>query len=189
MRTTITRHGPALRRGVLPTLAVCVLALSACSSGGSSTYAQDSGGSDGMTVTVSETDSGRVLATSSGETLYVSDQETNKVLCTSGACEAIWTPLTVSAGRPSAPGSVAKELTTIERPDGTPQVAYDGRPLYTFSFDHGAGQVNGDGEKDSFDGTDFVWHAITPTGGVPSAGSSSPTTSPSSPYDDGGYHY
>jgi predicted lipoprotein with Yx(FWY)xxD motif len=181
-----TPHGPALRRGLLPALAVGVLALSACSSGGSSTTAQDTGSSTGMTVTIQDANGAQVLATANGDTLYMSDQEKNKVLCTSGACEAIWTPLTASSGQPTAPGKVQRELTTIKRPDGTSQVAFDGHPLYTFSFDHAAGQVNGDGAQDSFDGTDFTWHAASPTGHAPAAAPSSPTTSPS--YDNG-YSY
>lgn len=74
----------------------------------------------------------------------------------------------------------------MQRPDGSSQVAFDGQPLYTFSFDRSAGQVNGDGEADSFDGVDFTWHAARPTGAAP-AGSTSPTASPSSGY--GGYDY
>jgi predicted lipoprotein with Yx(FWY)xxD motif len=148
-----------------------------------------------MTVSVSDTSSGDVLTTSDGKTLYFSDQERNKVLCDSGACQAIWTPLTVSSGdQPSAPGTVGSELTTLKRSDGSEQVALDGRPLYTFSFDHSAGDVNGDGQKDSFDGIDFTWHAATPIGKAPAAPSGGSTTQ--SPYDNGsntggngGYNY
>ena len=54
-----------------------------------------------------------------------------------------------------ARGRLAHDLGTIKRPDGSTQVVLDGRPLYTFSFDHGAGQVGGDGQTDSFDGTEL----------------------------------
>jgi predicted lipoprotein with Yx(FWY)xxD motif len=187
MRSTTTMRARAQqRRATLPALAVGILALSACSSGGdTSSAAQDTGSSGARTVMVKDTDAGEVLANSSGRTLYFSEQEKNKVLCTSGACGAIWTPLTLSGGdRPRVAGELAKHMTTIKRPDGTSQVAYGGRPLYTFSFDHGAGEVNGEGIKDTFDGTEFVWRAATPTGAAPSG---SPTTSPSSSYDNGRY--
>jgi predicted lipoprotein with Yx(FWY)xxD motif len=75
---------------------------------------------------------------------------------------------------------VESELGTVMRPDGSTQVALGGRPLYTFSFDHDPGQVNGDGTTDSFDGTDFVWHVATPTG-------QDRTSSPTG--DGGGYGY
>jgi predicted lipoprotein with Yx(FWY)xxD motif len=188
MNGTPTRLSRTIRRGALPALGVGMLVLSACSSGGSSSPAQVAGGGGSQTVTITNTDSGRVLATSSGMTLYLSDQEKSSALCTSGACEAIWRPLTVSGGQtPSAPGKVGKELTTIKRADGTSQVAFEGRPLYTFSFDHGAGQVNGDGQRDSFDGTDFTWHAATPAG-IATSGPSGSTYSSSAPSGNG-YSY
>lgn len=185
-----TRVGRPRRRRtalavVAPVLAVSVLALAGCGSNSSSSSSASNGsGSTGMTVAVSDTPSGDVLTTSSGRTLYVSDQEKNKVLCASGACQAIWNPLTVPSGdQPSAPAKVASQLSTLKRPDGSQQVTLDGRPLYTFSFDHSAGDVNGDGQTDSFDGVDFSWHAATPTGkaaAAPGSGSSP------SPYGKGG---
>jgi len=194
--TRVRRHQKRRRTAlavVAPAAVLSVLALAGCGSNGSSSTSgsSDVSGSTGMTVSVSDTSSGDVLTNSAGRTLYFSDQEKNKVLCDSGACEAIWTPLTVSSGdKPSAPGKLAGQLTTVNRSDGSAQVALDGRPLYTFSFDHSAGDVNGNGQKDSFDGTDFTWHAATPTGKAPAAPSSGTSESP---YDEGGdsggYHY
>jgi predicted lipoprotein with Yx(FWY)xxD motif len=128
-----------------------------------------------------------VLVDSSGHTLYTSEQEeSGKIVCASSDCEAIWTPLTVQKGeQPTGPSDVAGKLGTVKRPDGSIQVTYKGGPLYTFTFDHSAGQVNGNGTKDSFDGTNFVWHAATATGAAvaPGGGSSSPDDS------GGGYGY
>ena len=105
-----------------------------------------------------------------------------KVLCTSGACNAIWAPLTVTTkGGLTAPPPLAKKLGTVSRPDGSMQVTLNGQPLYTFSFDHSAGEVNGDGTQDSFDGTNFTWHVATPSGQV---APSSPSSS-ASPYTKG----
>lgn len=176
------------KHALLPSLAVGVLALAGCgSNGGTSSTAGDSGQSSGAVVTVSNASGHSVLVNAAGRALYVSDKEQNKVLCTSGACMAIWAPLTVSsAGDITASGPVAKKLGTTARPDGSTQVTFEGRPLYTFSFDHSAGQVNGDGTQDSFDGTDFTWHAATPSGKA--AAPSSPSSS-SSPYTKGGYNY
>jgi predicted lipoprotein with Yx(FWY)xxD motif len=173
-----------LHRGVLPLIAVGVLTLAGCGSNSGTSSTATSAGSSGDTVTVRHDGGQTLLATSSGRTLYLSDQEHGHVLCTSGACEAIWNPLTIAAGgHLRAPSSIASQLSTVKRPDGSKQVALDGRPLYTFSFDHSAGQVNGNGQHDSFDGTSFSWHAATPTGSA-SAGQAAAT--PSSPYSSGG---
>jgi hypothetical protein len=85
-------------------------------------------------------------------------------------------PLTVPAGRqPTGPAAVMGELSTMHRPDGGRQVTLNGAPLYTFSFDHSAGQLNGDNQKDSFDGTDFTWQAAAVSGAAP-ASSANPTS-------------
>jgi predicted lipoprotein with Yx(FWY)xxD motif len=174
--STNTRLQTLLRRSALPVLAIGVMTLAGCGSDGdSSTEAGDTSGSTGTTVSIRDAGDDQVLATSGGLTLYVSDQEQGEVLCASSACEEVWVPLTVPSGeQPSAPEDFAGELGTVERPDGSSQVALEGQPLYTFSFDHAAGDVNGDGETDSFDGVDFTWHVATPTGEAPA------------PSDDGG---
>jgi predicted lipoprotein with Yx(FWY)xxD motif len=193
MRFTIT-HGP-LRGAVLPLMTVAVLALAGCGSNSSgSTTARDagqgSGQSSGKVVAVSDSGGRDVLVDSQGKALYFSDEEkAGKVLCTSGACNAIWAPLTVPGKNSlSAPRTLSSKLGTVARPDGSTQVTLDGRPLYTFSFDHSAGEVNGDGQQDSFDGTHFTWHVATPSGPMAAAHSPSSSSS-SSPYGGGGYSY
>jgi predicted lipoprotein with Yx(FWY)xxD motif len=187
MRTITMGAGRRLHQSALSALVLGMLALTSCGGGTSSAGTGGTAGSSGTTVMIRDASGERVLTTPRGSTLYVSDQEKGKVLCTSGACAAIWSPLTVSAGHtPTGPGRLADELSTIMRPDGTAQVAFDGRPLYTFSFDHGAGQVAGEGQTDSFDGTDFTWHAATPSGQASAA--RRPST-PASPYSSGGYGY
>lgn len=177
-------------RTTLATLAIGTLALAGCGSQGSSQSATTSGtAQDGTTVvTVSDASGRSVLVTSDGRALYFSDEEKGQVLCRSGACEAIWTPLTVAGKNDvTAPPPLARRIGTLARPDGSTQVTLAGRPLYTFSFDHGAGQVNGDGEQDSFDGTDFTWHVATPSGHA--APAAAPSSSPATPSDNGGYRY
>ena len=185
--TTFPRSPLTLPRAVLPALAIGVLALAGCgSNSGSQTSAADGGQGSGKVVTVSDATGRSVLVDGQGMALYTSDEETGgKVLCTSGACGAIWTPLTVASKNSlTSPPPLAKKLGTVARPDGSTQVTLDGRPLYTFSFDHSAGQVNGDGTQDSFDGTDFTWHVATPSGQA-AAAPGSPSSSSSSPYTKG----
>ena len=173
MRNPTSRRTLALRSGAtLVAAAVGLLVLAGCGAAGHTAAASGPSASS-KTVTARQAGGMSVLATSSGQTLYASNQERGHVLCTSSACVAVWKPLTVSDGqKPTSAGGVAGHLSTVKRQDGSRQVSFDGQPLYTFSFDHSAGQVNGDGQKDSFDGTDFTWHAATPTGASPTSGSS-----------------
>lgn len=166
-----------MRWALLSALVAGITALAGCSSGG---YGGGSGGSgqfgvdaSGATVAVMSSVKGDVLTDARGRVLYESDQETGRTLCTSTACTTIWAPLTVSSGQtPTGPDRLTGKLSTIKRSDGKAQVALDGKPLYTFRFDHKAGQVNGDGATDSFDGTHFTWHVVA-TGARPAPSSSS----------------
>ena len=148
---------------------VGALAVAGCSSSSKGSSPAPAGGGTGaqsaaMTVAVKNVSGHDVLVDTQGRSLYTSDQEmSGTILCKSSACLAIWSPLTVTGDQqPNGPSDV--KLTTVARPDGKMQVALNGSPLYTFSFDHGSGDLKGDGQKDSFDGTDFVWHAATANG-------------------------
>jgi predicted lipoprotein with Yx(FWY)xxD motif len=46
------------------------------------------------------------------------------------------------------------KMTLVTRSDGSQQWAYDGRPLYTFTQDTTAGQVNGNDFHNN-------WHVVT----------------------------
>lgn len=161
-----------------------LLALAACG-GGSDSSAGGSTSSAGATVSSQMVDGvGRVLVDSEGAALYAADQEANgKVVCT-GSCTSIWKPLTVSGGMPTAGDGLDGKLGVMSRPDGSRQVTFDGRLLYTFAEDEDAGTVTGNGAADSFDGTSFTWHVATPTGI-----STSKANSSSSDDDDSGYGY
>ena len=137
-----------------------------------------SGGSDTVSVD-SLGNAGDVLVDSSGAALYTPAQEANGMIqCTSGECTAIWKPVTASGGKPTGPSDIQGELGTVKRPDGDTQMTFDGKPLYSFTQE-GPGEVTGDGFKDSFDGTNFTWHVVTPTG-VSSGGSGGGSSSSSS---------
>jgi predicted lipoprotein with Yx(FWY)xxD motif len=138
-----------------------VLAACGSSSGGESATAASSGGS---TVSVAEIEgTGNVLVDSSGQALYASEQETEagKVMC-EGACTSFWKPLTISNGTPE--GSVPGNLGVMKRPEGSMQVTFDGKPLYTFTQE-GPEEVTGNGFQDAFEGHHFTWHVVTTGGG------------------------
>jgi predicted lipoprotein with Yx(FWY)xxD motif len=184
------RHAPLL------TVAVVVLAaigLAAC--GGSDDSNSDTNsGSAGATpvsnggetvATKSISGTGNVLVDSSGMALYTNDQDTSsKVACT-GECVTEWVPLAAPAGgQPtSSDSAVQGKLGTIKRTDGSSQVTLDGLPLYTF-VDDSPGQVTGNGDMDSFGGTDFLWTVASASGKA--APSSATTTSGSSDDSSGG---
>ena len=163
--------------------AAVLLALAACGGGSDSS----AGGSSSSGATVSSQmvdDVGRVLVDSDGAALYAAEQEANgKVLCI-GSCTSIWKPLTVSGGTPTAGDGLEGKLGVMSRPDGSRQVTFDGRLLYTFAEDADAGTVTGTGAADEFDGKAFTWHVATPTGI-----STSKANSSSSDDDDSGYGY
>jgi predicted lipoprotein with Yx(FWY)xxD motif len=165
----------------LGTALLIALAVAACGGGDDS----DSASADGMSgggqtvATESISDFGDVLVDSSGMPLYTNDMDTrSKIVCTDG-CAADWLPLAgPSGGQPSSDeSSIQEKLGTMQRPDGSSQVTFDGLPLYTF-VDDSPGQVTGDGFSDSFNGTTFTWTVAT-------AGGSADTSSDSSAGDSG----
>lgn len=103
---------------------------------------------------------GTVLVDGHGMVLYFSDQDTaGQVRCT-GDCTSVWAPAVVSGS--AVPDGAPAGVTLVRRSDtGRWQLAYRGRPLYEFRMDGMAGEVNGDGVRDRFGGTNFTWHVAT----------------------------
>jgi predicted lipoprotein with Yx(FWY)xxD motif len=155
---------------------VAVVALAACGGGGgSNSSAMSSNGT--TTVSVEKIgDSGSVLVDSAGKALYASDQEAanSGVVCTD-MCTSFWMPLTIGSGAPTGDG-VAGKLGVFKRPDGTRQVTFDGKRLYTFAQDS-PGEVTGDGFSDAFGGQQFTWHVVK-VGGTSSPSQGGSTSNP-----------
>ena len=144
-------------------LVVAVLALAACGGDGyESSDAPPAAQSDDDTATVSVEelgDSGRVLVDSAGRALYAADEEAHTSVVCTGACTSFWIPLTIDGGAPSG-NSLPNELGVVERGDGTRQVTFDGKRLYTFVEDE-LGEATGDGLSDAFGGQQFTWHVVS----------------------------
>jgi predicted lipoprotein with Yx(FWY)xxD motif len=144
---------------------VAVLALAACGGNGydssdSSPSPAAQSGDDTATVSVKELgDSGRVLVDSAGKALYAADEEADSSVVCTDDCTSFWIPLTIDGGAPSG-DSLSGELGVVERGDGTRQVTFDGKRLYTFVNDE-PGEVTGDGFSDAFDGQQFTWHVVS----------------------------
>jgi predicted lipoprotein with Yx(FWY)xxD motif len=91
-----------------------------------------------------------MLVDSSGKTVYTFDKDTadsGKSAC-SGSCAQNWPPVMAGDAPLTAPYSA------IKREDGTKQLAYKGKPLYTFKKDTKAGDKTGDKAMN-------VWHVVT----------------------------
>jgi predicted lipoprotein with Yx(FWY)xxD motif len=146
-------------------LAVVVAALALAACGGAGYGSNDSSpaaqsGDDTVTVSVEERgDSGRVLVDSAGKALYAPDEEADSSVICTGACTSFWIPLTIDGGAPSG-NSLPGKLGVVARGDGTRQVTFDGKRLYSFVEDE-PGEVTGDGLSDAFDGQQFTWHVVS----------------------------
>ena len=80
---------------------------------------------------------GQILATPKQQALYYfTPEKDGKIHCT-GSCAKVWPPLLIGMGE-HVPAHIAGAMGmfgTITRPDGTHQVTFSGKPLYTFTSD------------------------------------------------------
>jgi predicted lipoprotein with Yx(FWY)xxD motif len=134
--------------------AAAALALSAC---GSEQPASPSGADLSSNAAVSTRDVtgvGTVLVDNAGKTLYFTDSdEAGTIRCTAD-CLKLWQPA------PAPDKIIGTNLGAVDRPEGTGQLTYQGRPLYTFTMDSADKPASGHNATDSFDGVDFTWHAV-----------------------------
>jgi predicted lipoprotein with Yx(FWY)xxD motif len=98
-----------------------------------------------------------VLTNANGFTLYWFAPDTATRSACYGTCASYWPPVT---GTPPAGPGVTGTLATIKRSDGTPQVTYDGHPLYTYVGDTAPGQDFGNG----INLNGGLWHQVTVSG-------------------------
>lgn len=108
-----------------------------------------------------------------GMTTYVFDADTQPNVSTcfaSNGCSGLWPSVA-----PAGSGALPTGWSSFVRGDGKTQLAYNGRPLYTYAGDTAAGQATGDGIV-SFGG---AWHVARPAGSSPgTAPNTTPTPNP-----------
>jgi predicted lipoprotein with Yx(FWY)xxD motif len=144
-----------MRRHPLRILLIAVVAAAALVA---AVVATRSGASGRSTVKTESALGKTILVTRTGRTLYSLSAERNgRFICTNSACLSLWKPL-------RGPATGAGGLGLVTRPDHTRQVAYKGAPLYTFTGDHQAGDVNGNGFRDV-----GVWRPVAVKGHVAAA--------------------
>jgi predicted lipoprotein with Yx(FWY)xxD motif len=98
-----------------------------------------------------------VLTNAQGFTLYWFAPDTPGRSACYGVCAGYWPPVT---GTPAAGQSVTGKLGTIKRTDGTTQVTYDRRPLYTYVGDTSPGQAFGN----NLNLNGGLWHEVPVSG-------------------------
>ena len=185
----LTRIPVPVRFGAL--IAVALTAAACGSSGtssgtgaqaGASASASASASGSAMVITTKAGSAGTFLTDGSGRTVYLWAKDGMDASACSGACTALWPPVT-TGGTPTASGSAkASDLGTITRSDGTKQVTYDGHALYYYAGDSGAGQTNGQG-TDSFGAK---WWLIAPAGSSITTTGGGTAPSPSTSASAGG---
>lgn len=112
------------------------------------------------TVTVRGTSLGRILTDVHGRTVYLFEKDKGTASTCTGACAAVWPPVTTSGAPAASGGAQASLLGTTMRADGTRQVTYASHPLYYFRQDTAPGEVRGEGVK----AFGAAWYVLAPNG-------------------------
>lgn len=112
------------------------------------------------TIALRSTKLGMILVSSKGRTLYLFRKDKGGSSACTSSCAAYWPPL-VARGKPTAGAGVKASLIgTTKRSDGSRQVTYNKHPLYTYTLDTKAGQVNGEGSSNF----GAKWYAVSAAG-------------------------
>jgi predicted lipoprotein with Yx(FWY)xxD motif len=152
--------------------AVAALALAACGSSSKSSNASSTtvaptpttvaaptttGGTStgGQTVALASVKVGdeakMILVDDKGMTLYIWDKDTTagKASCT-GACATAWPPLYVTGTPTYGTGLTDTMFSEVTGPNGSKQLAINGKPLYRWANDNKAGDATGQDVNDFY---------------------------------------
>ncbi len=125
-----------------------------------SALAGGAGSQANATLSLRQTDLGRILVSSKGRTLYLFMKDVNGKSACSGSCVTYWPPLMKSGTLTVGPGVKRALVGTTKRANGRLQVTYDRHPLYTFALDRSAGQTKGQGSSNF----GAKWYAVSAQG-------------------------
>lgn len=132
------------RLALVPLVAALALVVVACSDDEPSVQGETTESGDeasGGGITVGDSDLGEVLVDPEGLTLYIFTNDSDGTSVCNDACEGAWPP--VPGDTDAGEGVDGAMLSSIERDDGSQQLAVNGRAVYTFSGDGAPGDVNG----------------------------------------------
>lgn len=156
----------ANRWWMIPGLAAAVVVLAACGSNGTPTGGSTSNpaavantGLASISIKTMGTSKGTVLVNPAGLTLYWFANDTGTQSNCNGSCATYWRPVLGTAAAATG-AALPHGFGTIKRANGQTQITYDGHPLYTYTGDTAAGQINGNG----LNASGGLWWAITPSG-------------------------
>ena len=118
------------------------------------------GATNAITVKAASTRLGTLLTDGQGKTLYLFEKDQSGMSACTGACLGVWPAFTVSGPLDAGPGVSMSMLSTIQRPEGTPEVTYNGHPLYYYVGDGNPGDTNGQGLNQF----GAEWYVVSPNG-------------------------
>src|ERR1700680_3693832 len=176
-----------MSRTRFPLVAVAVLVAAVVAvvvaTSGASTKAQQNVAA-GSAISLRKTSLGSILADANGRTLYLFESDKRNVSSLSAAGRAVWPPFTASTKPQALGGAVAGQIGTTTQAGASPQITYNGHPLYYYVGDQGAGQTRGQGLNQF----GALWYALSSSGtAATSQPSSSTPTAPSSGAASYGY--
>jgi predicted lipoprotein with Yx(FWY)xxD motif len=93
-------------------------------------------------------------------TVYLFEGDKGAASSCSGACAAVWPPVTSAAAPTAGSGAQGAKLGVIPAANGAQQVSYNGHPLYFYARDGDQGDAYGQGVK-SFGAN---WYVLAPSG-------------------------
>jgi predicted lipoprotein with Yx(FWY)xxD motif len=155
-------RGQLRRSSFVVAAALVGLGLTATACGGDVTTLSSPPTTDtALTLTLQKSPAGPILATGGGNTLYDFTPDTpTRSACLNDGCVLQWPPLLRSRPIRVGRGVDPSLVSTLTRPDGAVQIAYDGHPLYTYALDVAPGLVMGQG----IDQNGGLWYVIDAQG-------------------------
>jgi predicted lipoprotein with Yx(FWY)xxD motif len=135
-----TSHAGGMKRLSFALYLSAVALLAACGGGTTTTPIPHQPVSGGSVLNTATIDGGMAFVTVAGFAVYKSSGDTtpDKSNC-NASCASVWPPVPPPNGTLSAPWS------SFQRSDGSTQLAYKGKPLYTFVNDTQPGVATGNG--------------------------------------------
>ena len=124
------------------------------------TLVTDAADASGSLTVMSMGGPGDFVADNDRRALYMLEGDLDGDKCTA-SCLTQWAPLFPPAGEPTVSDGLSPVLIgTVERPDGSRQITYNGHPLYHFVGDTRPGDVLGHQRNDEWGD----WYLLTPQG-------------------------